>query len=76
MFQCAFFTSLGKMVNVEFFWFQSNNFCIWSCELLNKAKVNRLLFVDYLVAIDLERELTSLQLLDKVSYLSYLGFCL
>jgi len=51
---------------VNFFLFQSNNFCIWSCELLNKAKVNRLLFVDYLVAIDLAaRELTSLQLLDK-----------
>jgi len=49
------------MANVEFFLFQSNNFCIWSCELLNKAKVNRLLFVDYLVAIDLAaRELTSL----------------
>jgi hypothetical protein len=38
---------------LNFFCFQSNDFCVWSCELLNKAQVNRQLFVDYFVAIDL-----------------------
>jgi len=50
---------------LNFFCFQTNDFCLWSSEILNEARVNTQLFVDYFVAIDLvARELTSLQLLN------------